>query len=85
MEETIKARYYTVKEIKQMEHCGKDKAYSIAKSLDYEKRGRDIYVFADSYESYYKEKRQKAHKHKEEQENQNNQAESNIYRIRKFI
>lgn len=77
--EEIKARYYTVKEIKQLEHCGKDKAYEIAKLLPHEKRGRDIYVFAEDYEQYYKEKREKA------QINTGINTKSNVYKIRKFV
>ena len=56
----IKPRYYTVKEIKELEHCGRDKAYKIANELPHEKRGRDIYVFAEDYENYYEQKRKKA-------------------------
>ena len=56
----IKPRYYTVKEIKELEHCGRDKAYKIANELPHEKRGRDIYVFVEDYENYYEQKRKKA-------------------------
>ncbi len=71
----IKPRYYTVKEIKQLEHCGKDKAYQIAKELPHEKRGRDIYVFAEDYEKYYEQKRESAQK---------NNNVNNLYMIRKL-
>ena len=52
--------YYTVKEIKEKEHCGRDRAYDIAKKLPHELRGKDIYVFAEDYDNYYKQKRQMA-------------------------
>lgn len=72
-EKIIKPRYYTVKEIKELEHCGKDRAYKIAKELPHEKRGRDIYVFAEDYEKYYQEKREKA--------NLKVEPNTNIFRI----
>lgn len=58
--EQIKCRYYTVQQIKQLENCGKDRAYELAKELPHEKRGKSIYVFAEDYDNYYKEKRQKS-------------------------
>lgn len=77
--EALKSRYYSVKDIKQLEHCGKDKAYQIAKMLPHEKRGKEILVFVEDYENYYQEKRTIA---------QNNttiaESNANIYQIRKF-
>ncbi len=73
----IKSRYYTVKQIKQLENCGKDKAYELAKQLPHEKRGKGIYVFAEDYDNYYEEKRQKA-------KSIDDKAQKNIYQIRKF-
>ena len=75
--EKLKSRYYSVKQIKEMENCGRDKAYDIAKQLPHEKRGRDIYVFAEDYENYYKEKRQKCISKNEIKMN-------NVFQIRKF-
>lgn len=75
--EKLKSRYYSVKQIKEMENCGRDKAYDIAKQLPHEKRGRDIYVFAEDYENYYKEKRQKCLNKSEIKIN-------NVFQIRKF-
>ena len=75
--EKLKSRYYSVKHIKEMENCGRDKAYDIAKQLPHEKRGRDIYVFAEDYENYYKEKRQKCLNKSEIKIN-------NVFQIRKF-
>lgn len=73
----IKPRYYSVKEIKELEHCGKDKAYAIAKELPHEKRGKDILVFSEDYEEYYRKKRERAL-------NNTKQTNSNIYAIRKL-
>ena len=73
----IKPRYYSVTDIKKLEHCGKDKAYSIAKELPHEKRGRNIFVFAEDYEKYYQDKREKALNNVQDSPN-------NIYIIRKF-
>lgn len=73
----IKPRYYSVADIKKLERCGKDKAYSIAKELPHEKRGRNIYVFAEDYEKYYQDKRENAL-------NKVQDVPNNIYRIRKF-
>lgn len=72
----IKSRYYSVADIKKLEHCGKDRAYLIAKELPHEKRGRNIYVFAEDYDNYYQEKRQKALG--------TEGRKDNIYKIRKF-
>lgn len=73
----IKPRYYSVNDIKKLENCGKDKAYSIAKELPHEKRGRNIYVFAEDYEKYYQGKREKAL-------NNVHDVPNNIYRIRRI-
>ena len=47
--EEVKSRYYTVQQIKKLEGCGKDKAYEIANELPHEKRGKQIFVFAEVY------------------------------------
>lgn len=75
---SVKPRYYSVKEIKLLEHCGKDKAYAIAKELPHEKRGKDILVFAEDYEKYYQEKRQRA------QARVKNEFQNNVYKINRF-
>lgn len=72
--------YYTVKEIKVKENCGRDRAYEIAKMLPHEKRGRDIYVFAEDYENYYKSKRKEAL-----ERSSNSIPKNNVYQIKKFI
>lgn len=78
--EEIKSSYYTVQQIKKLEGCGKDKAYEIANQLPHETRGKRIFVFAEDYDNYYQQKREKA---LEESENSNGKN-SNIYQIRKF-
>lgn len=78
--EEIKSRYYTVQQIKQLEGCGKDKAYEIANELPHENRGKKIYVFAEDYDNYYQQKREKAL----EEKGILNNKKSNIYQIRKF-
>lgn len=35
----LQSRYYTVKQIQQIENCGRDRAYEIAKRLPHEIRG----------------------------------------------
>lgn len=75
--EEIKSRYYTVQQIKKMEGCGKDKAYEIANELPHEKRGKQIFVFAEDYDIYYNSKREKALRERKS-------SQSNIYQIKKF-
>lgn len=78
--EEIKSRYYTVQEIKKMEGCGRDAAYDLANKLAHEKRGTQIFVFAEAYEEYFEKKKEKAYSKKME----NNKTNSNVYQIRKF-
>lgn len=78
--EEIKSRYYTVQQIKKLEGCGKDKAYDIANKLPHEIRGKQIFVFAEDYDNYYQQKRQKAL----EEQGLIQKKKSNIYQIRKF-
>ena len=78
--EEIKSRYYTVQQIKRLEGCGKDKAYEIANELPHEKRGKQIFVFAEDYDNYYQQKREKAL----EERGIPNNKKSNIYQIRKL-
>ena len=73
----IKSRYYTVKQIKILEDCGKDAAYKLANELAHEKRGKQIFVFAEAYEEYYKNK-------KEQAMNSISNKNNNVYQIRKF-
>lgn len=77
----VKKRYYTVQDIKKLENCGRDKAYEIASNLPHEKRGRQIFVFAEDYEKYYEQKRELALR---EQENCEKKEHNNIYQIKKF-
>lgn len=78
--EDIRPRYYTVQQIKKLEGCGKDKAYEIANELPHEKRGKQIFVFAEDYDSYYQKKREKAL----EQQGLIQNEKYNIYQVRKF-
>ena len=78
--EAVKCRYYKVQQIKELEQCGRDEAYRIAQSLPHEVRGRKIFVFAEDYDNYYKQKREKAL----EKIEINKQRINNIYQIRKF-
>lgn len=73
--EPIKPRYYTVKQIQQLENCGRDRAYELAKQLPHETRGKAIYVFSEDYDEYYQDKRIIATGGKQK---------GNIYQIRKF-
>lgn len=77
----VKKRYYTVQDIKKLENCGRDKAYEIAINLPHEKRGRQIFVFAEDYEKYYEQKRELALR---ERENCEKKELNNIYQIKKF-
>lgn len=77
----VKKRYYTVQDIKKLENCGRDKAYEIASNLLHEKRGRQIFVFAEDYEKYYEQKRELALR---ERENCEKKELNNIYQIKKF-
>jgi hypothetical protein len=77
----VKKRYYTVQDIKKLENCGRDKAYEIASNLPHEKRGRQIFVFAEDYEKYYEQKRELALR---ERENCEKKELNNIYQIKKF-
>ena len=77
----VKKRYYTVQDIKKLENCGRDKAYEIASNLPHEKRGRQIFVFAEDYEKYYEQKRELALR---ERKNCEKKELNNIYQIKKF-
>lgn len=78
--EQLRTRYYTVKQIKELEGCGKDQAYKIANSLPHEKRGKQIFVFAEDYDSYYQAKREKALK----SANKEHSGSSKLYQIKKI-
>lgn len=80
--EEIKSRYYTVQQIKRLEGCGKDKAYELANELPHEKRGKQIFVFAEDYDNYYQQKRQKALE--EQGQGLTQKKNTNIYQIKKF-
>ena len=75
----LKPRYYTVKQIQQMENSGRDYAYDLARKLPHERRGRDIYVFAEEYDRFYETKKEKAKASNNEQS-----LNTKIYQIKKF-
>jgi len=77
----LKPRYYSVKQIQQMENSGRDYAYDLARRLPHERRGRDIYVFAEEYDRFYEEKREKAKTNVDENTQHTN---AKIYQIKKF-
>lgn len=78
--EEIRSRYYTVQQIKKLEGCGKDKAYEIANELPHEKRGKQIFVFAEDYDIYYQQKRERALQERK----QILERKDNVYQIRRF-
>lgn len=78
--EEVKSRYYTVKQIQQLECCGKDKAYELAKELPHEIREKNqIFVFSEAYDEYYENKKRQAMHN-----NSNKQNNNNIYAIRRL-
>ncbi len=74
----LKPRYYGVKQIQELENCGRDRAYALAKELPHEKRGKAYYVFAEDYDNYYNEKRQMV------LNNSQSEKQDNLYQIQKF-
>ena len=42
--EKLKSRYYTIEDIKVLEHCGKDMAYEIAEELPHGKRTKNCNI-----------------------------------------
>lgn len=74
----LRPRYYGVNQIKQLENCGRDRAYEIAKKLPHEIRGRAYYVFAEDYDNYYNEKRKMVLNDNE------TPKQDNVYQIRRF-
>lgn len=77
--ENVKCRYYTIEDIKVLEHCGKDIAYELAKKLPHERRGKNqIFVFSEAYDEYYENKKRQAMK------NEDCKQRNNIYVIRKL-
>lgn len=78
--ENVKSRYYTVKQIQQLECCGKDEAYELAKKLTHERRGKNqIFVFSEAYDEYYENKKRQAMQSKT-----NKTENNNIYAIRRL-
>lgn len=78
MQIAIKPKFYSVKDIKLLEHCGRDAAYAIARRLPHERRGRDILVFAEDYEEDYRSRREVA------LQKINNLENNNIYKFKRI-
>ena len=81
-------RYYTVKEVMEMEGCGKDAVYALANILPHERRGKNnqIHFFKEDYDNYYKEKREKALQELQENQKKNKIADEKhvVYQMRKL-
>lgn len=83
--------YYTVKEIKEMEGCGKDEAYKIAVSLPHERRGGkgrtgtgQIFVFAEAYKNYYEKKKAVAFRKNKKNNEEDKECYQKHYQMRKL-
>lgn len=74
----MESRYYTIDDIKTLEHCGKDKAYNLAKELPHKFDGKKILVLKEAYEEHYQKEKEKI------LNNFNKNINENIYMIRKF-
>lgn len=76
----LKSNYYTVQQIQELECCGKQTAYDLAKQLPHERRGKNqIFVFAEAYDQYYEKKKEQALSNK----NRKNDC-NNIYAMKKL-
>lgn len=73
----METRYYTVEQIRELENCGRDKAYELANQLPHKNDGKRILVLKEAYEKYYQ-------KQKEEIINKFNYEKCKVFQIRKF-
>lgn len=71
--------YYTVEQIKELENCGRDLAYSIARKLPHKTIGKKILVLKEAYEEYHEKEKQDILK------GFNTNGTNNVYQIRRFI
>lgn len=51
-------RYYTVEQIKELENCGRDRAYELAKKLPHKSDGKKILVLKEAYEEHYEKEKE---------------------------
>ena len=77
----MESRYYTVEQIKELENCGRDRAYELAKSLPHKNDGKKILVLKEAYEEHYEKEKEII------LNNFNNETikKQKVYQIKKFI
>ena len=73
------SNFYTVEQIKQLENCGRDCAYNIARSLPHKKRGIKILVLKEAYDEYHEKDKQ------EILSKFNTNKRTNVYQLKKFV
>ena len=75
----METRYYTVEQIKELENCGRDKAYELARQLPHKNNGKKILVLKEAYEEHYQKEKERILDFFDKKINKNN-----IYQIKKF-
>ena len=74
----METRYYTIQQIKELENCGRDKAYELARKLPHKNDGKKILVLREAYEEYYERQKEMI------LSNFNNNTPK-VYEFRKFM
>lgn len=77
----METRYYTVEQIKELENCGRDRAYELARKLPHKNNGKKILVLKEAYEEYYQKEKESI------LNNFNNETKEKqkVYQIKRFI
>ena len=77
----MEKRYYTVEPIKELENCGRDRAYELARKLPHKNNGKKILVLKEAYEEYYQKEKESI------LNNFNNETKEKqkVYQIKRFI
>lgn len=76
----METRYYTVEQIKELENCGRDRAYELAKSLPHKNDGKKILVLKEAYEKHYEKEREAILNEFNKEE-----KKQNVYQIKRFM
>lgn len=77
----METRYYTVEQIKELENCGRDRAYAIARKLPHKSNGKKILVLKEAYEEYYQKEKEKILY----DFNNETKEKQKVYQIKKFV
>lgn len=76
----METRFYSVEQIRELENCGRDRAYELARKLPHKTIGKKILVLKEAYEEHYQKEKENILKGFNLESNKHN-----VYQIQRLV